>query len=558
MDRTNREAREEAFNVVEMAEARERLRLASASDPRIVLAHERPVRLGPLLIEPMHRRIAHDDGREDIVEPRVMQVLVALLRARGGIVSRDDFIRCCWDGRIVGEDAINRVLSRLRRTAQGVGAGVFRIETLTKVGYRLVPDRDFEPVPAGEGEAADASPAPARKSRRRWLNRRTALIGGGALAIAAPALWFTRDRWLGASGHVPNAEARRSYDWGMRAQYHGLTDTSYQAEAYFRRATELDPEWADAWGSLAMSYRHLLDGETNEDQWRLVQQTRSAARRALALEPDNAEALVALELIPAPYRRWGEAERGYRALLERFPNSFVLRGHLNQLLMDVGRCGDAAEQSRIAVEQQPMVNGSSVRHAWSLWGAGRLQEAEAETERGIRTWPRHQGIWFTRMTFLTYTGKTDAAIALASDRNGRPPNMPDFLFERRIVLARAVATRAPADITAATAQIETFIQRSLGQEPHVVGIDPVNFFATIGDLDMAFGLLEGWFFARGRFASPARRPAGPLTRRESHLLFMPMTASLRSDRRFQPLVEEIGLEAYWRQTGATPDFRRQA
>src|SRR6476661_5461871 len=80
---------------------------------RVTLAGEASRRLGPLTIEPAVRRVVHDDGREEFVEPRVMQVLLALLRADGATISRDELVYTCWDGRIVGDDAINRVLSRL-------------------------------------------------------------------------------------------------------------------------------------------------------------------------------------------------------------------------------------------------------------------------------------------------------------------------------------------------------------------------------------------------------------------------------------------------------------
>src|SRR5580704_8539885 len=82
---------------------------------RIDLAREAPIRLGVLGVEPALRRVANDDGREAILEPRVMQVLVA----------------------VVGEDALNRVVARLRRMLDEVGADV-RLETINKVGYRLV------------------------------------------------------------------------------------------------------------------------------------------------------------------------------------------------------------------------------------------------------------------------------------------------------------------------------------------------------------------------------------------------------------------------------------
>jgi TolB-like protein len=132
----------------------------------IVLAREEPVRVGALSIEPAKRRVAHDDGREDFLEPRVMQVLVALLRARGDIITRDDLLASCWGGVIVGEDAINRVMSRLRRLTEDLGAGLLRVETVTRVGYRLVREGEA-PAPKGPLSAPGQRPklpAPARLS----------------------------------------------------------------------------------------------------------------------------------------------------------------------------------------------------------------------------------------------------------------------------------------------------------------------------------------------------------------------------------------------------------
>ncbi|QDZ08094.1 hypothetical protein FPZ24_11885 [Sphingomonas panacisoli] len=104
----------------------------------IELARIADFRLGPLMVKPSLRQMMLESGEEEIVEPRVMQVLVALARAEGAIVSRSDLSASCWENRIVGDDAINRVLSRLRRIQDGVGRGAFRIETITKIGYRLL------------------------------------------------------------------------------------------------------------------------------------------------------------------------------------------------------------------------------------------------------------------------------------------------------------------------------------------------------------------------------------------------------------------------------------
>lgn len=114
---------------------------------QIRLAQELPLALGPLQIDPALRRVAHEDGREEFLQPRVMQVLVALVRAEGQILSRDDLLRSCWSGLIVGEDAIDRVIGRLRRLADWAGGGAFDVQTITKVGYRLT-YRDARPSPA--------------------------------------------------------------------------------------------------------------------------------------------------------------------------------------------------------------------------------------------------------------------------------------------------------------------------------------------------------------------------------------------------------------------------
>jgi class 3 adenylate cyclase len=135
-------------------------RPTAGGDRRIHLGRAPVIRLGALVIEPSLRRVAHDDGREEIVEPRVMQVLVALAQSGGAILTRDDLLASCWHGVVVGEDAITRVIGRLRRLADGIGEGQFKLETITKVGYRVVPLN-----PAPESAAAPATIAPGQAPR---------------------------------------------------------------------------------------------------------------------------------------------------------------------------------------------------------------------------------------------------------------------------------------------------------------------------------------------------------------------------------------------------------
>lgn len=126
------------------------------ADSTIDLARAAPFRLGVLEVDPPRRRVSTGET----LEPRVMQVLVALARAKGAVVSRDELIQTCWDGRIVGEDSITRVIGRLRKLAEERGGGAFAIETVPKVGYRLV--GDVLPLTAGVEPSAVVRPTTSR------------------------------------------------------------------------------------------------------------------------------------------------------------------------------------------------------------------------------------------------------------------------------------------------------------------------------------------------------------------------------------------------------------
>ncbi len=90
--------------------------------------------VGGVTVTPAARTIT--GASERVIEPRVMQVLVALHRHDGEVVGREALIDACWDGRTVGEDAINRAILKLRRALDEVG-GTLVVETVAKVGYRL-------------------------------------------------------------------------------------------------------------------------------------------------------------------------------------------------------------------------------------------------------------------------------------------------------------------------------------------------------------------------------------------------------------------------------------
>jgi TolB-like protein/tetratricopeptide (TPR) repeat protein len=105
--------------------------------PRINLADTPDFDLGGLRVSPARREVRMDEERREL-EPKVLQVLVALATAESEVVPRDRLIEQCWDGRIVGDDALNRCIVALRHLAKEYSPEPFTIETVPRVGYSLI------------------------------------------------------------------------------------------------------------------------------------------------------------------------------------------------------------------------------------------------------------------------------------------------------------------------------------------------------------------------------------------------------------------------------------
>ena len=171
-------------------------KLPSDTQPPIDLAREGDFSLGRLQVIPSSREVSWDTERE-LLEPRVMQVLVALYRAQGRVVSRDELIARCWEGRIVGEDAINRAIGRLRRLSEVDPEAFFAIETIPRVGYRLTaksapvlsPDAPAQPATAPAVDPAAPLPAPHLPLKGLLVRRRLAAALLVLLFAAGISAW---------------------------------------------------------------------------------------------------------------------------------------------------------------------------------------------------------------------------------------------------------------------------------------------------------------------------------------------------------------------------------
>jgi len=152
--------------------------------PKLTLGRELPFALAGTLVRPSALEVEFD-GKVTALEPRVMKVLVALHRAKGHPVSRDEMIDLCWDGRIVTEGALNRCIAQLRK-ALGDNPCI-RLDTIATVGYRLQAGAEIQALPTAANADTPPGQATPKPGAVSSLPRRWRLAGGVAAAVAALA-----------------------------------------------------------------------------------------------------------------------------------------------------------------------------------------------------------------------------------------------------------------------------------------------------------------------------------------------------------------------------------
>jgi len=80
-------------------------------------------------------------SREDVahhVEPKVMKVLLVLAAQPNQVVSKDDLMKAVWTSTFVSDDVLTRCISLLRHLMGDDPRDPRFIQTIPKVGYRLV------------------------------------------------------------------------------------------------------------------------------------------------------------------------------------------------------------------------------------------------------------------------------------------------------------------------------------------------------------------------------------------------------------------------------------
>lgn len=513
---------------------------------QVDLAHESSFRLAGIEVIPSTRELLADGGVREVIEPRVMQVLVVLARAAGATVSRDDLVRSCWEGRVVGDDAINRVISRLRRVADGIGARAFRIETITKVGYRLILTDPVETT----GAEANQRPVPTAPGiDRRWV------IGGASalVAIGGTTLWRQLARPQPA-GPVKSPQLSALFEQGLVALRQTSNAGNQQACGLFRRATEIAPGDADAWGALGMA--HAVQSHTGPPQGVAAgeAQARSAIARARSIDPDNPWAQAATGLLLPRRGRWPERRAAFESSAKALSTTDIVLVQLAELYASTGEMAKAATTLEPLFQRDMPSNFVPYFYGLWLWSAGRLIEADNAVDRGRAIFPLSFALWFLRFYIYCYTGRAAMALAMAADDQGRPPEIASGEFDHVVRFAQLMQSPDPAGV-------DMFLKTAVARAHEATGQaeNAMQFAAALGRSDIAFAVADALYFDRG-FTVPAIRFGGSrgyysyLPDRRTYWLFMPPTSAMRRDPRFAVLMHDLGLDRYWQAVGEQPDY----
>ena len=117
---------------------------------------EQAYRLGKWVVEP-RRNTVRRGARCVHLKPKSMAVLFRLIEAEGDVVTRDELFDAVWPGGVVSDATLTQCIAELRKTLGDSARRPRYIETVPKVGFRLVATAE----PVTEHAAGDAPRAPA-------------------------------------------------------------------------------------------------------------------------------------------------------------------------------------------------------------------------------------------------------------------------------------------------------------------------------------------------------------------------------------------------------------
>ena len=292
----------------------------------------------------------------------------------------------------------------------------------------------------------------------------------------------TQDKASLASNYTVNPEAYRLYKRG-RTFWNMRTLESYDsAEYYYKRAVDLDPNYALAYTGLADCYIYGLQRMSNTDE---AQVAKAYLSKALALDSTLCEALTTKGFIEShTEHNWIKGGKTLEAAIRRNPNyTQALLYHGNISIFTGKQIDKGIEEVKMALELDPL----SVTVNWAL--ASRYTALERNDE-AIAQYRKTLGIdakYVQAMTWMAFTLIRSKRYEEALDELKKVPK--SFEVERDILVSYAHSEmgdkeRARADLARILSGDRRIVKENVMLAYLYISLDDLD--AAITQLELAY------------------------------------------------------------------------
>jgi serine/threonine-protein kinase len=317
-----------------------------------------------------------------------------------------------------------------------------------------------------------------------------------------------------------NAEAYQFYLRGRYFWDKRTSDGIKQAIEHFQQSIERDPNFALGYVGLADSYIGLTFYNFAAPH-QTMPKAKESAIKALALDNTLAEAHTSLAHVLSNYDwNWSAAEKEFKRSIELKPDyATAHQWYAIHYLTATGRLEEAVQEMKKALELEPASLVMNTFMGATLYYAGRYDEAIDQCRRTIQMDPNfavarwHRGLAYEQKQVLdAATEEFKKAISLSG---GSP-------------LMRAALGRAYAKSQKKHEANEMLNElNELAKRQYVSAYEVAKIYVALGNSEQAFQLLEK-AYAEHSFHL-------------TNLNVCPHFKSVRSDPRFQDLVQRVGL-----------------
>lgn len=232
-----------------------------------------------------------------------------------------------------------------------------------------------------------------------WANSFEGPINGiMALESRAAQEIVSKARSGGQSGPVnPHVQSiptvdPAAHDAYLHARNYFDKRQAQESASEFRRAIDLSPTYASAYSGLAAALENeALLGQARPEQ--VLPQAMVAVQKALELDPENGDALIARGSIETAFLwQWDAAERDLIRGVALSPNNSYGHMMLSVYLDSLGRLDDAVKQMQQAEEIDPLSFFMARHYGSALFYARRYDEALRQLKYAREMHPASAGV----------------------------------------------------------------------------------------------------------------------------------------------------------------------